>query len=233
MSPILIFVVLGLVMVAAVLIGRWQEAERRKAVAAWAAAHRLTFRAEPDYGMPGRHPGLSALQRGENRFAYNQCEGLWRGRPLRAFDYHYETHHRDSKGRRRTHHHRFSAVLVGSAVPLQALRIRSEGLLDRLGELVGLDDIDFESAEFSRRFHVQADNRRWAYDVLHPRAMEFLLGAPDFALEFDHAAVLAWRTSVQPPADLEQAADLAVGLLDLLPEYLVRQQRAGPDERMS
>lgn len=226
MSPILIFVALALVMAAAILIGRWQEAERRKALAAWASAHGLTFQPERDYGLPGRRPGLRALQRGENRYVCNLCAGEWRGRPLQVFDFHYETHHRDSKGRRRTRHHRGTAALVGSAVPLQPLHVRAEGLLDRLGAFVGLDDINFESAEFSRRFHVQAENRRWAYDVLHPRALEFLLGAPDFSLEFDRVGVLAWRDALQPPADLEQAADLAAGLLDLLPAYLVQQQQA-------
>ena len=37
------------------------------------------------------------------------------------------------------------------------------------------DDIDFESDEFSRKFYVQSSDRKFAYDVLHPRMMEFLL----------------------------------------------------------
>ena len=33
----------------------------------------------------------------------------------------------------------------------------------------------FESAEFSRRFHVSSPDKRFAYDVIDPRMMEFLL----------------------------------------------------------
>ena len=43
------------------------------------------------------------------------------------------------------------------------------------GEFFGHDDIDFESAEFSRNFYVKSSDRKWAFDILHARAMEFLL----------------------------------------------------------
>jgi hypothetical protein len=36
--------------------------------------------------------------------------------------------------------------------PSPTLLVRPEGLLDKLAGIVGVDDIDFESSEFSKRF---------------------------------------------------------------------------------
>ena len=55
--------------------------------------------------------------------------------------------------------------------------------------------IEFESIEFNRRFFVSSPNRRWAYDVIHPRTMEFLLGSPPIAIEFGQGTVLACNVS--------------------------------------
>jgi hypothetical protein len=220
------FIVLVVVLIAGgIALNAWLAAKRRQAMAAWAAAREFTFRPERDGGLAMQYENFEALSRGEARYAYNVCLGLWKERPLLAFDFHYETHSRDSKGRRHTHHHHFSAVIVKCGFPVKDLRIRAEGFFDKVGEFMGFDDIDFESAEFSRRFHVKAKDRKWAFDVLHPRAMEFLLGVQVFPLEFGGQAVIAWRDRRLEPADLEQAAANITGLLDLMPEFLVRQQR--------
>ena len=41
----------------------------------------------------------------------------------------------------------------------------------------GSNDIDFESAEFSRRFQLTSPDGRWAHGVLNPRTMEFVTRA--------------------------------------------------------
>lgn len=116
-----------------------------------------------------------------------------------------------------------------SPVPLKPLYIRPEGLWDQILEFVGFDDINFESAEFSRRFYVKGPDKRWAYDVLHPRTMEFLLGMPSFHVQFDEGHVMVWGTKrLDPWGDLELAVEVGVGLLERLPEYLVRQQEGKP-----
>jgi hypothetical protein len=99
--------------------------------------------------------------------------------------------------------------------------------MDKVTEFFGYDDIDFESAEFSRKFYVQSPDRKWAYDVLHQRAMEFLLVSPVFSLRFDTQCVIAWRSATFEPAEFTQALTLVRGLLDQLPGYLVKEQTGG------
>jgi hypothetical protein len=56
------------------------------------------------------------------------------------------------------------------------LTIRFEGSEDRMMEALTTGaDIDFESEEFSRRFKVTSSDKRFAYDVIDPRMMAFLM----------------------------------------------------------
>jgi hypothetical protein len=205
----------------------WYAAEkRRKALAAWAEAHGLRFTAGREPGFDDRYPGFESLRKGSGRYAYNVMRGPWNARALQAFDYHYETHTTDSKGRRQTQHHHFSAIILDSPdVPLKPLFIRPEGLFDKVTEFFGFDDIDFESAEFSRKFYVKAPDRKWAYDVIHQRAMEFLLARPAFTIQFEPRCVLVCRNGTCAPEEFAQAVETAEGMLDRLPEYVIKQQQ--------
>ena len=205
--------------VAAIIYGLHAAAQRRKELSAWAARHGLSFDKARDHSFDSRFPEFKCLRRGRSRYAYNVMRGDWTGMPIIAFDYHYTT----GSGKNRSDHH-FSAVTIAGPVPLRPLFIRREGFLDKVTEFLGLDDIDFESAEFSRKFYVKSPDKRWAYDVIHQRMMEYLMAAPAFSIRFGRRHVIAWRSGNLEPAQFEAAAELISGMLDRLPEYLIRQQ---------
>jgi len=218
MPPVLFWVIL--VVVAAVLVyGVYAAAKRRKELERWARERGLRFRPSRDSGMGGRFGAFGCLRRGHNRYAYNVIEGQWLDSPVAAFDYHYTT----GSGKNRTEHN-FSAVIVESTVPLRQLRIRPEGIFDKLTEFLGFDDIDFESAEFSTKFHVSAQDRRWAYGVIDQRMMEYLLEAPRFSIELGRRRIIAWRERLLGAADFAAGIVLIRGILERLPEYIVREQ---------
>lgn len=219
----IVFAVFGLFVVAGMVLGNIQAKKRRLALAAWAQAHQLAFREGEDGSLEDRYPAFDALRRGENRYGYNLMTGAWKSRPFLGFDYHYETHSTDSKGRRHTHHHHFSAVLIESRAPFKPLHIDAENFFDRIADALGFDDIDFESAEFSRKFRVKSPDRKWAYAVLHPRAMELLLSRPVYTLALTQHGALAHRGARFAPEQFAEAADLLCDLLDLMPEYLLRE----------
>lgn len=218
-------IILLLVVAFAVYASRQAKA-REKKLAAWAAGRGLRFDPSRDPGAEAMFPEFECLKQGDNRYAYNRWQGEWAARQVRGFDYHYQTYVHTKHGRRTVHHH-FSAVLVHSPFPLRPLLVRPEGILDKVGEFFGCDDIDFESAEFSRRFFVKAPDKRWAYDVLHARTMEYLLAQPSFALQFGMRHAIASRKGTfggtLPPEDLEAAVGVLTGVLDRLPEYVVRE----------
>jgi hypothetical protein len=215
-----VFIVLAIAVAAVVMIcGYYAAAQRRKELAAWARSRGFDFYPGKDGMLDERFGRFGCLCRGRSRYGYNRILGDWEGRELLAFDYRYVT---GSGKNQQTH--RFSAVVLQSRVPLKPLYLRPEGFFDKVTEFFGLDDIDFESAEFSRQFYVKSPDRRWAYDVIHQRAMDFLLRMPRFSIKFDVMHAVAWRDRRFGLQEFEQAAGVIAGLLDQLPEYLVRQQ---------
>jgi hypothetical protein len=220
-------IVLVIVVVCLLAYFNWrQQVKRRNELSLWARLKNLSFEPE-NKPIDSRVSFFKIFQRGDNRYACNLMEGQWRGRPAMCFDYHYETHSTSSKGGRQTQHHWFSAVIVQSGFPLRPLSIRPENFLDKVGEFFGADDIDFESAEFSKKFFVKSPDRKWAYDVIHQRTMEFLLASPAFRIEFSPVQVLAYRENRFDADTFQAAAETACGLLDRFPDYLVRQQNEG------
>jgi len=210
------------VVAALIAVGLWFGAKRRKELAAWATNAGLTFSPRSDRTYDNQYPKFGCLHRGHSRSAYNIASGSWNGRQLEAFDYRYVTGH----GKNRTTH-TFSAVIIRSGLSLKPLRIRPENAFDKLTEFFGVDDIDFESAQFSREFHVKSPDKKWAYDVLHQRTMEFLLSNSRFSIEFDTEYVICWRNRRFNLQTRESAISVVEGILDRLPEYLVRERRKG------
>lgn len=222
---VLLFVLFAALVIGLIIYGVIAAARRRKELAEWGRSRGLRFTPGQDGSLEDRYPRFDCLQQGSNRYGYNFLEGDWSGRPFLGFDYHYETYSTDSKGRRSTHHHHFSAVILGSEIPLEPLFIRPEGFFDKVKEFLGFDDIDFESAEFSRRFYVKSPDKRWAYDVIHPRTMEFLLAMPRFTIQFDRRCAIALDSSTFATRRFEEAAEILRGIFDRLPDYLVEQRR--------
>jgi len=196
---------------------------RRKKLTAWAGSRGLSFESGHDRSFDERY-AFRCLQQGRSRSAYNIMRGTIDGHALTAFDYRYVT---GSGKNRRTH--TFSAVIVRSRVQLKPLRIRAENVFDKLADFFGAGDIDFESAEFSRAYHVKAPDKRWAYDVLHQRAIEFLLSRPRFSMEMGADEMIVWRNGTFSPERFEEAIEVGGGLLDRLPGYITRAE--SPDRR--
>lgn len=221
---LLIAGVIALAVVGAI-IGHLQAAKRKRELTEWAAAHGYTFTLGRDGSFDERFPMFERLRQGSNRYAYHIARGQRDDRPVLAFDYHYETYSRDNKGRRKTHHHHFSAVILDAGLPLKPLDIRPEGIFDKVTAFFGKEDINFELDAFSRAFHVQAPDRQWAFDVLHQATMEFLLAQPRFRIEIEGRWVMLWTGRRFGPKDFDAAMSVGAGILDRLPRYLVNELR--------
>lgn len=227
MSPIF-FVIIIIAAIAAVIgFVVWNaqmKGKRRKEMAGWAQANGLKFLPEKDHSVWLRYQLFKCLQRGDNHYAYNIMLGTIGQRVTCGFDYHYETHSSGSKGQQQTHHHYFSALVVDAGFPLKPLFIRPEGFFDKVTEFVGLDDIDFESAEFSQKYFVKAPDRRWAYDVLHQKTMELMLAYPRFHIEFQGTQVIAYYDNrTFSLGEFSSALKVVMGILDYLPPGMVEE----------
>lgn len=218
--PSFVIIVLIILIAVAAVYGFYAAGQRRKALTAWARTKGLLFDRSHYNSLDDNYRDFGCLHLGHSRFAYNVIRGQMQGRKVCGFDYHYVT----GSGKNRSTH-RFSAVIVSSLIPLQPLRIRPEGFFDKVAEFFGADDIDFESAEFSRKFYVSSPNKRWAYDVIHQQMMEYLLAGPALSVQFGGGDIIAWAHRLFKPNEFETAMKLIFGMLDRLPDYLIRQQK--------
>lgn len=215
-------VVLGVAaFIAFAVINRIREQRRKQAFMAFAQKHGLRYRSK-DRNLALQLGFLDKLTKGSNRFAYNVLEGPYRDRPVTAFDFHYETYSRDSKGRRRTTHHHLSFFVLYMVEYFPELHIYPENWLSRIGQSLGFDDIDFESHEFSQAFTVRCDDKKFAYDICHTRMMDFLLRRRDLVIEIDgNVLALGFDRRVNPE-EIHQRLDQLVEIRNLFPEYLYK-----------
>jgi hypothetical protein len=217
MDGLIIFLAIGIA-VAAIVFSILFSMERRKKLTAYAQSQGWHFAPDKDKGMSGRYPAFKCLRRGHSRYAYNVMQGARDGSEVTAFDYHYVTGH--GKNRRV---HNFSALVLRSPLPLKPLYIRPENVFDKVSDFFGMDDIDFESAEFSRRFFVKAPEKRWAYHVIHQQMMAYLLEAPSFHIQFETGDIMAWRNRRFSEQDFDDAFEVIRGMLERLPGYIKKQ----------
>lgn len=176
---ILIFVVIGTLIGAAVYYNYLAQKKRREELAALALEMRWQFDPGKDSGHDEEYAKFEIFRRGHSRAAYNTLTGNLtidgRQFPGRMGDYTYKITSSNGKTTT-TRTYNFSYLIIHLPFPgAPDLLIRREGLFDKLKGVLGFDDIDFESAEFSKRFFVKSSDKRFAYDVIHPRMMEFLL----------------------------------------------------------
>lgn len=197
-----------------------QDQKRREALMAWAASRRWRFMRHGVEGLRSSYPGVKLFDRGHSRSNGNAVNGELEGHPVLCLDYKYVT----GSGKNRSTH-RFGVVILETGFPAIPLQIRRENPLDKVGEFFGKDDIDFESAEFSRRFHVTSADHRWAYDIIHARTMEYLMDAPPVAIEFGFGEIAIYRSGRNAPADHETCLVVARKLLEMVPDYVVKQMR--------
>jgi hypothetical protein len=177
-----------------------QEQKRREQLMAWAATNGYGFSVRDD-SWCSRWSGPPFGQ-GDDRRALNVVTGQYADRPFVAFDYYYETHSTDSKGNRTTQTHNYVVTALRLAAWLPTLQVTPESVFSRIGNVLGFDDIELESEDFNRRFRVQAQDRKFASDVLNPRTMEALLRAPQASWRIEGVDILTWSTGRLLPGNI-------------------------------
>jgi len=214
-----IFILFVVLAIAAGIYNMIAAQKRREGMAVLAARLGLSFNAGEDYELPERFAFLKQLAEGSNRYAFNILSGQYKENDVLAFDYHYETYSYDKNGRHTNDFYLSFLILTLPAV-FPELKISHEGLLSKLAQAFGYDDIDFESAEFSKTFCVRSPDKKFAYDVCNARMIEYLLANQDLSLEIECnalAMVFTRQLAVEKiELDLQRLEEIRLRL----PEYL-------------
>ncbi len=161
---------------------------------------------------------LSRLDQGTDRYAFNILRGSYHEQSLFVSDYHYQT----GSGKNTREHNLTLLMLVCQTVfPKLTLQPGGENLLVKMAEAFGLEeDIKFESAEFARTYRVQAQDKRFAYDVCNPQMIEYLLANHGLQIEIQGPVILLAFEPQLPVEQIEFNLQRLIEIRTRLPEYL-------------
>ncbi|MGH3621231.1 MAG: hypothetical protein ACRDQ5_05490 [Sciscionella sp.] len=169
---------------------------------------------ERDDSLADRFVG-EPFGKGFDRQAWHILRGNHRGREVLAFEYVYHEH-RGGGDKRHTVTYRNLVASLRTPAPRPTLELSRKGFGRRLLGIVGVRDLRLESEEFNKAFLIRTENDRFAYDVLHPRMMEWMLSdARAGRLPFRYAwgDLLTWE---EGPLDAGRAMFMLEYLCDII-----------------
>jgi Protein of unknown function (DUF3137) len=202
-----------------------QEQKRRELLMQWATSSGFSYAVEDDTWCD-RWQG-TPFGEGDHRRARNVVSGVTGTRPFTVFDYSYQTHSCDGRGNRSTQTHHY--VVAGVQLPtyLPRLQVTPENVFTRIGNALGLDDIELESEDFNRRFRVHAADRKFASDVLSPRTMQALLARPELSWRIDGTDIVGWGDGRISPTEVLALTSTLNVVVDGIPSFVWHDHGVG------
>lgn len=214
-AAIVALVSLAVIVLAAVLVG--VHMQRRRRLRAWVAlAPRLGLRfVRHGAWVLSRFPAWAP----DRADARNVLVGTIDAHRVFVFDYYPEGY---AGGMDDGEHPARGCVLLELTRELPSLRIRPSGLRSRLHQPIGTPVIRFDSVEFSSAFLVTSEDRKFAYDVCHPRMMQYLLRHRRLSLDVRGNAIALIFPCPLPPGRVASRIRQLIEIRELLPDYLFR-----------
>ena len=202
--------------------------QRKQGLTAFARKQRFVYTHHAPAGLLAH--GFPLFYRGDGRGAENGIAGTWKDMPFKAADFwYYEETGRDAQGRSGAKSYRhFSVAAVDIPAWLPDLTIARENLLSTLADRLGMGDIDFESEEFNRSFKIGAKDRRFAFELIDPRMMQWLLSCDRrFGFELHGRALLIYAKRL-PPNELLPLIGTLKEFRDRIPRLVWRNYAYEP-----
>lgn len=169
------------------------------------------------------------FRKGDRRRIDTTLHGVLDGRPIALCDYVYTETSRDAQGNTSHRDYRWSLCALRLTWSLPWIEITPEGLGRRLLNVLGVGrDVQFESDEFNRAFTVLSDDRDFAYTLIDPAMIEWLMAnAEDCHIEIEGPdMVLAVREI--PWEQMPILAGVAMELHDRIPPVVGERYGVSP-----
>lgn len=180
----------------------------------------------PEDRLLDQFNGFDPFGRGHSQNIESLLAGSALGMDWLIFDYQYKITRSTGKSTSTT---TYNVSVVAAELPLHLPRLTlgEESFLTRIGERLGIHDVHFESEEFNQKYRVHCQDRKLAFDLLHPQAIEFLLKLPVLDWQFGGPYILLNTSYWASPQEIEQLVEVIRSFVALIPEY-VEQDRGLP-----
>jgi len=199
---------------------------RQLELAQFAASKSLTIDSNSHTSFPAQMALFPLFNTGFGRSMSNTMTGKVITQNLQiniiTGDYTYKTKSGSGKNETTSVHNHSYLLLNLPFNARQTLNFRKEGMFDKITSTFGFNDINFESAEFSRKFHITSDDKKFAYDIFESRMMQWLLDNDPPAFNIATGVMLVsgsrWKVD-QFASRIAFASDF----FDRWPEHLVQR----------
>ncbi len=121
---------------------------------------------------------------------------------ISIFDYRYTT----GSGKHSHTHQQTVAALYSDDLRIPEFTLRPEYMWDKLGSLIGMSDINFDSHPgFSGMFVLKSLNETAVRELFKPAVLEFFQNHPGLSVEAKQSALIIYRPGRRvAPADIKQ-----------------------------
>lgn len=199
----------------------------------------VTFHGRPDWTYIGVHDALlqtvPVTGGGQRHRTEETVTSTNNGLPFVAFRHHWETTHTttstNSQGQVQTHTHTQYHVehLMEFALPFRSppLAVSYDHNRFIAGWTRGLREIDFESADFNRLFDIRCVSTKFAYDVMHPRQLEYLTRTQPPPFVWGDGRAL-FKLGSYNQESIEWICDFFVGFIARVPSFVWKDLHAAP-----
>jgi len=217
MSIAIVIIVVAVIATISYLRQRYLK-KRRDEFRLWVEGRGWTYTREDD-SFTDRFFG-TPFNEGDDKEATNVVQGTHDDRPFVAFDYKYETESTDSNGNRTTETHRFGIVSMGMPAQFPTLQVSKESLFSSLARAVGFHDIELENEDFNKKFNVSCKDKKFAYDVLHPRMMAMLLDTPGPGWRLERSDLVGWEKGRISAESIDRNLKYLTGVIGWIPRFV-------------
>ncbi len=212
----IVLIIAGVALVVALIVMMvLAEKKRRKRLAEWATKTGMVVY-DPTSELAWLK-GFQAYGPGYGHRAFDGYQGSRDGVPVKVFQHQSRTRTKDSEAI-----HNFTVCVAKAPLSAPDLVIKREHWGHKIADALGAEDIDFESAEFSKKFWVKCKDRRFAYDVLHPRMMDWFLRSPKIHWQWNGRRLVLSVSGSLKPETAEPLLKAATTFLANLPRHLER-----------
>ena len=179
-----------IILVVIFLIRRANTQKRTQTLSGIAAELNLEFSPMGEESLEGQLGPFPLFNKGRKGQLTNVCVGGTDEVELRIFDYRYTT----GRGRNRRVHRQTVVAMQSALLNLPEFRMRPERMFDRAGQMLGLQDIDFEEhLAVSEQFVLQSDMAEQTREFFDNTLLDFFATRSGWSFETQSGSFIVYR----------------------------------------
>lgn len=190
MEGLLIIAGMIAIVIAIVAISYWMDKKRREALQQTATELGLDFFPDGSETLQAELSAFKLFNSGRAKKLTKLIKGESDEVQISIFDYQYTT----GSGKNSHTHSQTVAAMQSPTLRICEFSMRPENMLDRLGSMIGMDDIDFDShPNFSKWFLLKGANESAVRQLFKPAVLSYFEGKKGISVEGQSAQIIIFR----------------------------------------